>query len=303
MRLILATGVLLFVCNPPSSERREDPPAAPRTEAPSPEWDRPMPFVDKGWFCASNDCVWSEAAVEEARLIFLDKENPKTAFCYSGAAYRNDINDFYLCSKTLELCKLRRAEFPNGPGSRPCREMTPTEFWQENPMLVELRRKICEPQECPDGYRGVSAAKLKGETLPVDTTAISDLGDGILLVSPSAPIFPGVLTTEDRDCAYGCVLRDCESEQTGCIDTTGRECDLCFDDSPPTADECREFVEMCRKRIPEYRAAEHHCAFKNNKVHPLSKCPRGTVCQRFYDDTAPAPAQDFGICVPSSEAN
>ncbi len=300
LRTTLLLGLSLAVCNSPASETGDSPaPTAQQSADPSPEWDRPMPFVDQGWFCErrSEPCVWSEEAVGYARWLWVDEVHPPTAFCFSGV-FSNDLDDFRRCGRTLDFCNLVRSDDPKVDQAKPCREMTPTEFWRENPMLVEVHRKICNPQKCRSGYRWVGAAKVKGETLPIDEAVFTDLGDGVGLTTPSEPNWPGVLLHEDRDCAYGCVLRRCRQDQYGCIDSTSH-CDLCFDEEPLPADECRRFVETCREVTLVEEAADFVCVFKDvvgESVEERHGCPSSYSCERLYDEDAPADVRLRGVC-------
>ncbi|MBV1862574.1 MAG: hypothetical protein KUG77_29395, partial [Nannocystaceae bacterium] len=266
---------------------------------PDPEWDRPMPFVDQGWICPIATCVWSEDAAKKARILFYaEDERPKTAFCFSGV-FNNERTGFSPCTKKLDTCEVRRRKgYPDSTGSKPCREMTPTEFWRENPKLVEVHRKICKPQECPAGHRSLGAAKIKGETLPIDDRAITQLGDGILLVDPSEPNWPGALLGEDDACEYGCILRKCDRSQHGCIDTKSTSCNLCFDDQQSAA-ECRRLVERCREVDPLVREAYDTCVFADiagGETEERFGCPSRYTCHRLYDETYPRGFRVRGIC-------
>lgn len=308
MRLasITALAGLFSVCNSPAPEPGEPAtsPAQAETPAkavdPDPEWDRPMPFVDQGWICPIATCVWSEDAAKKARISFYaEDERPKTAFCFSGV-FNNERAGFSPCTKKLDTCEVRRRDgYPDSTGSKPCREMTPTEFWRENPKLVEVHRKICKPQECPIGYQWLGAAKIKGETLPIDDRTITDLGDGIALIHPPEPKMAGFFLGEDRDCSYGCVLKDCERSQYGCVDTGYSSCDLCFDNEPVTEDECRRYVERCREVAPLERGSHSLCVFADTageETDAQASCRSGRTCQRLYDESYPLELRLRGIC-------
>lgn len=314
MRLasITALAGLLSVCNSAAPEPGEPATSPAQAEAPAkaldpdPEWDRPMPFVDQGWICPIATCVWSEDAAKKARILFYpEDERPKTAFCFSGVFNNNDRTEFSPCTKKLDTCKVRRRDgYPDSAGSKPCREMTPTEFWRENPKLVEVHRKICKPQECPTGYLWLGAAKIKGETLAIDDRAITDLDDGIALIHPSEPKMAGFFLGEDRDCSYGCVLKDCERSQHGCVDTGYSSCDLCLDNEPFAEDECRRYVERCREVEPVVRSAYDTCVFADttgSKTEDRFGCPSAYSCQRLYDESYPRGFRLRGICERSSK--
>ena len=167
-----------------------------------------------------------------------------------------------------------------------------------------MHRKICKPKECPAGYRWLGAAKIKGESLKIDGTAITDLGDGILLVDRPDPNYAGFLLEEDRDCAYGCVLKDCGRDQYGCVDTGLSSCDICLDDAPLPQDECRRAVERCREVAPLVRESYDTCVFADvvgNKMDAPARCPTGYVCHRLYDESYPLELRLRGICKRSNE--
>lgn len=301
-------GLITTVCNSPTSDgaspgssaQAVEPPSEPSVSPDSaPQWDRPMPFVDEGWLCKIT-CVWSEEAAEKARLMMWpDDPRRPTAFCFGGV-FNDEPIEFSPCSERLDICQARRRiGYPDSEGSTPCKEMTPTEFWRENPKLVEVHRKICKPQECPQGYRWLGAAKIKGESLAIDETSITDLGDGIMYVDPPEPDAAGFLLGEDDECTYGCLLQDCGRSQYGCVDTTFATCDVCFDEDPIPHGECRRVVQGCREVEPLVRAAFDTCVFADvtgDETEERFGCIRGYTCRRLYDESYPRGFRLRGIC-------
>lgn len=296
--VITTLAGLFAVCNSPASESG-DPAAAPRQSTaladpsdPYPEWDRPMPFVDQGWLCNMRDeCVWSEEAVVEAKmLLFGDEERPKTAFCYSGV-FNNDLHDFDVCTKTMELCEARRTSLSNGKGAPPCREMTPTDFWRENPLLVEARRKICKPQDCPSGYSWVSAAKLRGESLDFAAKTIEELDGGYFAIPSSDERPRGFVLHEDRDCIHGCEVR-CPAYTFAC---EGTPCRRCFSGEDVTPAKCEAYLSECAEVMAAVPKDRELCTTDGTR-----RCPSDQECVKRYSEAVPEEVRLHGSCRPRS---
>lgn len=292
IRGTLLLGLSLAVCNSPASETGDSPAQAPLQSAdPSPEWDRPMPFVDQGWFCkrSSKPCVWSEEAVDFARWSYVDEVHPPKAFCYSGAW--SDDFDFRRCGRTLEFCNIVRSSDPSLDSAKPCRAMSPTEFWRENPAVVEAHRKACKPQECPNGYHWVGAVKVRGETLDFAPEPIEQLSDGFFAV-PSAGGRPrGYALSEDENCVYGCEI-GCPLYTFAC---EGSTCSRCFSAESVSRGACEAYLEECAEVMLAEPKDRQLCT--TDGARP---CRDGKECIRRYSDAVPEEIRVQGNCHPAS---
>lgn len=294
LRLIPLAACALAVCSTTASDPgtpAEN--APPRTLVdPSPEWDRPMPFEDEGWYCTSDfplSCVWSEEALSHAGKFMpgsVPEDRPDKVYCYSGGA-----NADRHCGRTKDRCESFRRGESRLEDTVPCREMTPTEFWRENPRLVEVNRRICDPQECSRGYHWIGAAKIRGEALDLVSGGVEEVEGGMFAAPTKDGRARGYALSTDGDCEYGCEV-ECPPETSACVGTT---CRRCFSGQTVTPQQCEAFIQECEALMLADPDDRRLCTTEGTK-----RCPKGEECVARYSDAVPEEIRLQGSCRPAT---